>query len=152
MKSQADAGSTEIISKTKLADYYKNIKNLSIVSSEDRAQLDGMLVDYSDAVEFIEQIEKTADQIGVKLDIGNLAEEKKDDKASLPLIGKLDFTVNVTGSWDRVTRFALAIESLPYKITVNDLQISRTGSEIGSGKAPSVWRGGLSFSVLTRNK
>ncbi len=151
MKVEADTNITNVISKQKMSEYYKGVKNLSLSSKGDREKIDQSFVDYNDTVKFIEQIEKTADLVGVKLDIGNLSDNTKKDEQQA-LVGQLDFNVNIIGSWDKVTRFVLTLESLPYKIVLNNVQFNKTGSEIIKPNEVQMWRAGISFSVLTKSK
>jgi hypothetical protein len=101
----------------------KNTQDLFAQTADDRARLRTFFIDASNAVAFIESLEKIGEQSGTILAISGVV---ADDPANIKpgATGKIKGRVDATGSWNNVMRALLMAESLPYQAKLENVRIS----------------------------
>lgn len=128
----------------------KALKDLLDQIGPDIDSLQSRIVAANDTVPFIDSIETLAKQSGAAVSIDSVGQE--------PAIEGKDYeyivmTLSTNGSWDQVHTFISMVESLPYKVTLQSLNLSlalpnqqqTTGSTTRSTRN---WKGTASITVL----
>ena len=110
------------------------------------------MVPNSGDVQFIENLESVARNSGLSIDIDSLLLEN-DPKATQTTITVLRIKVKTKGSWSNTYKFISELESLPYKIKINSVLLSKTSEDLASkdGKkitSKSQWSASIDIGVL----
>lgn len=109
-----------------ISDIKKKTKELEMISD----RIEKVLISESNAVAFISLIEDLSANSGTQIQIVNV--DFRDPEAQGRL-GILDLKFKITGSWENVTNFLSAIESLPYLVNINSLRFA-VASVAGGGQ------------------
>lgn len=105
---------------------------------EAREKIHRSIVDSEHLPDFIEALERTGANVGVKLEINTATLGDSGNKNI-----RLDF--NVTGSENQVWSLVKAIEQLPYQLSLTQVDLSAVGGDQkGSG-----WDGALRLELLS---
>jgi len=147
-------GQKKVIMEDKIKRQKASLASTIASSEEGRNKLDSYLVEKTDVVSLIEKVEKTATDLGIKVDIVNFSEEKATDFDPTGRVGIIGVTISSQGSWDKINRLINAIDSLPYKVTIKSIELTKTSdsdSKIVSSQY-NYWRMGMQFSILSRSK
>lgn len=92
-------------------------------ASEDLADFQNLLLSSDKLVSLIEEIEKTGRALGLETEIVSVgqADGGKDAQS-----GTVTIAVETQGSWAPTLAFVRALESLPYRIMINESNLSKT--------------------------
>ncbi len=102
----------------------KNLKDTEV----DKLLLDKFFVQDSNIVQFLEVLEKTASNYGVKYyEITPLSKDKSN---------KIAFSVSVYGSFSSFMKFLTAVENLDYFSKIRSINIIKIGKNINIQKFP----------------
>lgn len=130
-------------------------------TSDQKQKITDLFVGENKAVDFIGEVESLAKASNLSYstksiensDAGNLSEQNKD---------LLTITISTTGSWSNTIKFIRLIETLPYSVRVESLDLTSAGYPSASSEAsvqsaeptstPSVvsskWTSTIKFSVI----
>lgn len=89
-------------------------------SENDRKKLSEYFVTKTNAVAFIEQIEKIGKDVGVGLTVNSVSDAAKDK-------GSIELSFSATGSFPDMYRLIALVESMPYKVTLKKMDMQRAG-------------------------
>lgn len=118
-------------------------------TKDERDRLLQVFLSSDSTVDFIDNIEVLARNIGVGFNVKTIA-EREDGVLVEAGKGLVLFSVEVDGSWDEVTHFLKMLENLPYKSSVETVSVSskvKTGE--GVNLPTSFWEGVVTFSVVS---
>lgn len=110
-----------------------------------REQLSSFFLKDSQAVSFIENLEKIGDSVGSNVNISSV---NGDDTGNMTagsfakIVGKVD----VTGSWAAVMRTLMLSEVLPYAATIENVALSSSGSL--DGKTKPLWKASYTVNAI----
>jgi len=111
---------------------------------EDTAALRGKLLSFilgsREAVSFIEFLEKTGANIGVRTSVESVSAREHPELSGME---ELRLKLRSTGSWPAVVRFLGLMELLPYEADVDQIVMSRAEFEGGD-----LWRADFTLAVL----
>ena len=96
-------------------------------------------------VDFIEGLESLARQNNLSINIDSLVREE--NKNSGP-VSTLKISLTTKGSWTSTYKFLLAIESLPYKVKINEYSFANELSGDTKPLAGNSWQSKFKFDVL----
>lgn len=125
-----------------------SFKTLYEDSSADRASLDSFILAKSNQVAFVGSLGSLANTSGATLTISGLGTSQDlspSDPASAAGVQFLNASLKVQGTWTQVTHFLALIESLPYSLSVDTLELEK---DTANAKA-SQWDGTFTIHVLT---
>jgi Tfp pilus assembly protein PilO len=105
-------------------------------TAKDRDSISKYFVSKTNAVTFIEQIEKVGKSANVVLSVNTVSDDAKD-------MGGIQLSFSATGGFSDIYRLIALVESLPYKVTLKKTDIQKT-EERKEGVA--VWKG--NFTVM----
>lgn len=108
-------------------------------------EVDNHFVDADGIVTFVEEVERSARAFGLTVKIDNLNEVEVAPKP-LTTVKRLNATFTVRGSWEKVARFATAVDSFPYHVYVYNASFSTDNSATGEGK-DVLWVGSWNVSI-----
>ena len=92
--------------------------------SEQQKLISSYVVRTTEAVTFIEDIEKVGDVTGVSLEITNINTKPAPKTSNIKNnFTKVEARVEVSGSWANVLRALKLIENMPYSITVSQMNL-----------------------------
>ncbi len=130
-------------------------------TTADRAKLSGYFVGMNDAVEFVSSLESAASGFGLSYSTNAIDNVESETLAAQ---GKqlLRVSMTLTGAWRNIIKYLLHVESLPYSINIEKVELaSEGGSSVPAPTAPagtstaavsraneSKWRLGIVFSVI----
>jgi len=122
-----------------------------VAETEDvRTELAGYLVP-DEPIDFLNLLEKElAQEAGVVFRVESLSKEgggtEKLKKGEVPQEPHVQAVLSVEGQWENIYHFVLLLETVPYALTVNRVNISEEELETGYG-----WSGQIHISVNTKN-
>ena len=91
--------------------------------------------------------------MGIKVVIGSVS--SKDGTQTSKGLGILSLSLTIDGTWQKVMQYVALLESLPYKVNINNAEFSRTSDLIinNSVKTESMpaWRAGIQMDISTLN-
>ncbi len=124
-------------------------------ASSTAATLLSRIVPANDSVSFISMIEALAKRVPVGLQVQNVSISSAatiSAEAPTANFDTLTLSLSAQGSWNQVYTFISMLETLPYKVRLNNIVLSQSvfsgpGSSAGQ-KPQSFWTGTLSLSVL----
>lgn len=96
-------------------------------TENERNKISEYFVTKTNAVTFIEQIEKVGKNAGVDLTVNSVSDEAKD-------AGAIQLSFSAAGSFPDIYRLVALVESMPYKVTLKKANISRAGDQ-------TLWKG-----------
>lgn len=109
----------------------KELARMLKETEKDRNKLSEYFITKTNAVTFIEQVEKIGKDIGVNLSTNAIADGAKDS-------GAIEFSFSATGSFRNIYQLIALIESMPYKATIKKADIQKMSDQNeSSGK----WKG-----------
>jgi hypothetical protein len=103
-------------------------------TEKERARLSEYFVTKTNAVTFIEQIEKIGKNADVDLTVNSVSGETKDS-------GAIALNFSATGSFSALYRLIALVESMPYKATLKKTDMQRSDQ-----KEKAAWKG--NFTVM----
>lgn len=114
-------------------DQEKNLTDLYDRTAEDRDRLTTYFVESGNVVAFIEALEALEKETGGTVAISGIA---ADDLSKKPIgtIGTVGANITAEGSWASVMKTLMAIELLPYQISVSQVRLDSTPSSGGKGR------------------
>ena len=118
-------------------------------TAADRARLSGFFIPANRVVTFIEVVENLSQQSGAKV---SLVSVNADNLDGLPsgTQGIVRASVSAIGSWSSVMRALKLAESLPYKISVSNVNLATSGGGSSSTKAETrIWSVNFDLVVAT---
>lgn len=102
------------------------------------SKLQDFFVDSNKIVDFIEIIEKLSTESGSKVTIASI-EADNPDKIQSGKEGFARLKINAKGSWNAVMKALALSETLPFKLTINNVRANISGESIDSQKGASNW-------------
>lgn len=116
------------------------IKNIAETNKDLIQMLENYFIQKDDEIEFIEQIEKTAKNSGIKFEIISI-----DIKANQPVSFKEDVLVKMRleGSWLGAMSFINGLEKMPFGVSVEKINLD--------ANTPGDWLGTIEF-IIFREK
>lgn len=130
----------------KVATLTQSIRMIQTNAAEDIAAFDNLTLSDNNLVSLIENIEATGRAFGLVTNIASV--EKIEDKKSVePDLIRL--AIETQGSWASTLSFLHAIESLPHRIMINELNLSR--DEVGPAKDGASWHLKIILSLYSFN-
>lgn len=96
-------------------------------TEKERNNLSGYFVTKTNAVTFIEQIEKIGKNANVSLTVNSVSDDVKDN-------GAIQLNFSAVGSFPDMYRLIALVESMPYKVTLKKANVLRVVDQ-------AVWRG-----------
>jgi hypothetical protein len=102
-----------------------------------RALLQSYLIQDSNTVSFIEQVEGVAKQSGASVSIASISADDL-TMATAGTIGHIQAHISAQGSWSNVMRALHIIEDLPYSLTIDNVSVHAEGG--------GIW--GLEFNMM----
>ncbi|HEU5114156.1 MAG TPA: hypothetical protein VFT82_00140 [Candidatus Paceibacterota bacterium] len=117
--------------------YLLSIKDTLRDSKDDLSAIDSRFIAKDGIPGFIDMLEAKASAANVKADLGSINLDESGD----PLMPRaLSIHMGGSGAWKDCVAYISAVESLPYAIRVNDLQLSKSGGDpTKSGKVSDSW-------------
>ncbi len=115
----------------------------------DITNINNSIVPAGGDVAFIESLESYAKLNGLTITIDSLTLEE--DASYVPIASvSLKIKAKTTGTWSGTYAFIATLESLPFKIKINRLNVENTASEAGvpQSKAGENWQGTFEMYVL----
>jgi Tfp pilus assembly protein PilO len=150
MTVQTKALKNEIAVKEVVSKDVEKLQRAVQVATEQKSKITSYIVAADGAVNFVGSIEKIADNFGLSYDTQNITEEKSGDLEPIKKeLLRIDFSAE--GSWDKVMRFVKAIETLPYGMQIDKIDLdSRVNSSADGTSTAStrVWGAHIIFSVV----
>ncbi|HEY4490262.1 MAG TPA: type 4a pilus biogenesis protein PilO [Candidatus Paceibacterota bacterium] len=129
---------SEVNSNAAKEENFKKIKNFLQENSILISEVDSYFVSSDGVVSFIEKLESLGRSFGLGTVIESVmvnSQNKTDFKEELRI------TVRVNGSWTNVMNFVASAENLPYKVTIQRINLARD-------EEAKNWRGALDLRVL----
>ncbi|HJN62991.1 MAG TPA: hypothetical protein QGH03_02050 [Candidatus Paceibacterota bacterium] len=124
----------------------KSFKNVTDDTVSDREKLDSNFVSSDGTVSFIKEIENLAAVSNLFIEIGSVAvEDYARDGRTSEVVEILSMNFTTGGAWSDNFYFLNLIESMPYKITINDFSVN-TNKGV-DGKTLN-WEGSTGIKVL----
>ena len=127
---EASALAQTLTKKRAQSETFLSLRHIVADTASARKEMDGYFIAKEGVVDFIEQIEKIGNNVGVTLMFTTVDVRKEENSA--PSLNTLLLRFSATGSWERVVRFFTLVESLPYALSVTDARIEK--------QSPLEWR------------
>ncbi|MEI6238665.1 MAG: hypothetical protein WCP15_03990 [bacterium] len=148
-----NAAKVEVASSQGDQEHAKDLR-LSMAKTGDlRNKIDDFFIPVQEEVNFIELLENSAKDMGIKVVIGSVS--SKDGTQTSKGLGILSLSLTIDGTWQKVMQYVALLESLPYKVNINNAEFSRTSDLIinNSVKTESMpaWRAGIQMDISTLN-
>jgi Tfp pilus assembly protein PilO len=116
-----------------------------VTTEADRNKITSYFIDADNIVTFLETVEGYAKTVGLKVSFENVSFAKSPDR--------LDVSLKVDGSFTNLYRFTSLVESAPYEITFNNMNITKSQLDVVPVKKgdPIIppWNERISLSVLS---
>lgn len=112
----------------------QTIRNIQISAADDLEAFEKIILTDEKLVPLIENIEETSRILRLDLEITSV--EKSLESEGEPQIIRM--AINVEGAWSDIYNFLKAIESLPYRIMIEQVSLEKSGTK---------WSETLSFSI-----
>ncbi len=127
----------------------RSLKLFLSTSGSDIDKLSSRIIPREGTVSFLEMIEKNARDIGL---VASVESVNVGEAPTLPADFEiLKLKISTEGSWGDTYRFLSLLETLPYKITINTVEVRQRGeggpSETSSNNS-ALWIGEFSFNVI----
>jgi sigma54-dependent transcription regulator len=113
-------------------------------SADDRAKLNGYIVNEEEIVNLIEEIEKIGTDSNAPLQLSGVTTDTGVAVHGVTL-NKLSAHIDVQGSWGNVRRALLLIENMPHAVAISNVHLETTG-DVAKEKQ---WHLALDIKVLT---
>ena len=114
----------------------ESLSTLKATNKEEIGAFEDSTLTEEGLVEFIESLENKGQELGLKLEVASV--NKSAGESLPPEVSILKISLIAEGSWEEVYAFLGAIESLPYRVTFEKLNLS---------KGDERWKLETSFSV-----
>jgi Tfp pilus assembly protein PilO len=118
-----------------------------------RAQVENAILPKDGVVPFVDFVENTAKQNGLTV---NVTLDNQPDSQSQINTSYLLMTLDLKGSWKDLQTFISLIETMPYALSITDLQLAKNlmdnSSNNFSSSTSSAWQAKISLQVLEFNK
>lgn len=128
----------------------KSVKSLIEDIKDDREKLDTYFVDDDEVIDFIENIETLAENMGVGVEV--LSVDISDDENNTPEQNRISelllLSLRVEGLWSDLFHFISIVEGLPFKIDVSKVNIDAVYQDGEKIVSSGNWKGLLNLSVL----
>ena len=111
-----------------------NVRHLKATAGTEIEAFEERMLMEENVVSIIESIESAGKDLGVALEILSV------DKVEGEKPQKLNISLEAKGSWDSIFSFIRSVESLPQRVSVENIDLHKEGSG---------WRIQLSFTLLT---
>lgn len=143
-------------------DQFDQRKNVLEENSDSMRQLRAYFVEPQGTVPFLNTVEGLASTTGATIKTQSLSDSSVSDR-----INRLSLTVKISGRWGEVYNTIALLESLPYKTSINNIQMTRGGKVQTGREQPDTegtstpqtvtetytqWSATLELSVLQRIK
>lgn len=121
---------------------------------QDRRKMQSIFISSSEAISFIESIEKLGSYTGSEVTISGVMSDFTD---SMPAgsFSKASARVEAVGSWFSVMRTLRLAETLPYQVSISNIRLNSSGiPEKGSSGEKRTWSLGFDISskmIVTKN-
>lgn len=149
----------EIVNKESKIKRIQNINKSAERTAEDRVKISNYFVGANGAIDFVSSLESTAASLGLTYTT-NAIDTKENE--ILVTQGKELFRTNMTlsGSWRNVIKYLLYIESLPFSIDIEKVELVSEGVSVAAvnpdasstaatrSLSESKWRMNIAFSVI----
>lgn len=145
---QANTLKSEAENKANLDSQNRALRKLLTSATDTVAHLQNRVIGSDDAVVYINQIENLAAQSGTGIIVNSV---DIDQKASAPAgYEYLHLILSIQGTWQNVYTFISMIENLPYRVTINSVDMSQESfsDPAKKGKVESQWSGHIDFNTL----
>jgi hypothetical protein len=114
------------------------LKSIFETNQEPIQNLRSFFIQKGDEVKFIETIEDTSKNSGIKFEIGSI--DVATGKNSSTFKEDVAVRVNIEGSWKSVVSFIDKLEKLPFEVSINDINLDAS--------TPGHWSGSVEFVVF----
>lgn len=133
--------------RNRLGDMTKNYESLK----DFIPQLDSVLLDPSDKLKFIMLVEQLAAKTSVEHVIESVATPSASGKEKTLVAESIMFNINVAGDFSNVLKFIYTLESAPYYVNIEKIQLGE-GSvrSSSSGQGPGMVRAQMSVKVYSK--
>lgn len=114
-------------------------------TEQDRASITKMFIPSEKAVIFIEALESLSTKVAAKVTISGTETENMDN-SSLVQMGGIHAHIDAQGAWSEVMKTLRLVETMPFLVTIDRLQLVASNLPSVNKKAPKTeWK--LSFDV-----
>ena len=130
----------------------KSVKNLIKETEGDHIKLNTYFITDDKVVDFIENIENMAKDVGVDIEVVSVyVNDIKDDSIQKNNISELlRLSIEMSGKWSNIYHFVSLVEKLPFKIDI--LNINLENMYNGDNENPENWKGVLNLSAVKLKK
>lgn len=134
-RNQAATISMNLQSKSSQDFYLTSLKNTLRDSKTEADLIDKRFVSKEGVPAFITMLENKAAELGVKVDFGSINIEEGE-----VLDGTLKLQISGSGTWNAVTDFIVALDSLPYASTIEEMRISNPTAMSETAQVTPEWK------------
>ena len=134
-KRQIATISKELDTKSSQDSYLTSLKNTLRDSKVEMDSIDKRFVMKEGVPAFITMLENKAAELGVKVDFGSINIEEGEI-----LDGTLKLQIAGSGTWTAVTNFIVALDSLPYASTIEEMRIYNPSAMSEKAEITSEWK------------
>lgn len=155
-----DSIAKTISTQQQIADNNAQIRDISDQKNNDIYSLAGKVNSYfikrDNVVSFIENIEQEARSLKIEIFIRSVDEAKYSDNENENK-EFINLQIETRGSWADTLRFVSYLERLPYKISLNNVELAKIETELEKNQNKNIksdtpghyiWRGRFEFSAL----
>jgi Tfp pilus assembly protein PilO len=132
------AGEADIVAQQSTT--LRTLQSIVEITREDRAGINTFFLTEQEIVDFLEVIEGLREDTGASINVRSIGEG---ETLTNTLTKELHLNVTAEGSWEAVYHFLALLESLPYRIKLQQVQLSDSSTTTDE---PS-WSGVFNFSV-----
>jgi hypothetical protein len=115
----------------------ESLRAIQVNNTAELDKIDSIVIARENPVPFLDIIEKTAKRFNLELRVGSVTvtegKGSRDDTLSVML--------ETEGSWKQTIAFVHAIESLPYRVLVDDMSITTDVTSGVAAPVKQVWHG-----------
>ena len=118
-----------------------DLKSLQVEHAADIQALDAVALKRENLASFLDLVERTGTAVGVKSNIESVSVDQ--NKSASTTESRVHVTVTSDGSWPQALMYVHAIESLPYRISVDNVTLGLSNDQ----KSGVVWRSSITLSL-----
>jgi len=134
----------EVRNESGLKDLSRVIKN----TETERSVLNTYFIKDDDVVDFINDLEGYAREVGVVPEIVFVDTDNTEILDAIDHFEDLNIEIKVKGSWSNVFHFAQVVDNIPNHLSVDKVSIINVPSKSEEGGPSLEWEGVFGFSVL----
>lgn len=137
-KSQIAVISEGIRSRSSEDSYLISLRNTLREAKAEAEALEDRFISEEEIPAFITMLEEKAAGLGVKVDFGAIIVKRSEEEALLE--GTLELQVSGSGTWGSVTEFIVALDSLPYASTIEQMRLYNPTAMSETAEQGTEWR------------